>query len=203
MIIRNLPIGAILFILMLSSAEAMNLYRFTDEEGVQSIGTSLPPNAAQRGYDILDAQSMRLIKRVAPALTSEEIEQLKREEAAKQLVAEQKKKQDIYDNRLLSLYQSSQDVYAAKQRDVEAKQATLEHTKLNLVELEARQQQYQQLAADEELGGGITAKTQQAITKNLQSIDETKQLINSLQKEILSLSAQYDADAERIKQLRY
>jgi DNA repair ATPase RecN len=188
---------------MLSSAEAMNLYRFTDEEGVQSIGTSLPPNAAQRGYDILDAQSMRLIKRVAPALTSEEIEQLKREEAAKQLVAEQKKKQDIYDNRLLSLYQSSQDVYAAKQRDVEAKQATLEHTKLNLVELEARQQQYQQLAADEELGGGITAKTQQAITKNLQSIDETKQLINSLQKEILSLSAQYDADAERIKQLRY
>jgi len=203
MIIRNLSLVAILFTSMVSSIEAMNLYRFTNEEGVQSIGTSLPPNAAQRGYDILDAQTMRLIERIAPAPSAEEIEQLEREEHQKQLAAKHKQKQDIYDKRLLSLYQSSQDVYAAKQRDVAAKQATLEQTKFSLVELEARQQHYQQQAADEELGGGVTKKTQHALTQNQQSIVETKQLITSLEKDIALLNAQYDADAARIKQLRY
>lgn len=204
MIIRNLlklSTSALLYSLLAQTAIAANLYRYINEQGVQSIGTSLPAAAAQRGYDILDAQSMRLIERVAPALSAEQIEQLEQQEREAKLAEEQRKKQAIYDKRLLSLYQSEQDVEEAKQRDVDAKQITLEQTKLSLIELENKQLQLQQQAADDELSGGITPKTRKAMTQNSQRIIETKQLITSLEKQIATLTAQYEADAARLREL--
>ena len=205
MIIRNLitlSTSALLFTLLAHTASAANLYRYINEQGVQSIGTSLPASAAQRGYDILDAQSMRLIERVEPALSAEQIEQLEQREREEKLAEEQRKKQAIYDKRLLSLYHSEQDIEDAKQRDVNAKQITLEQTKASLTELETKQTQLQQQAADDELSGGITPKTQKAMTQNTQRIAETKQLISSLEKEIATLTAQYQADAARLRELR-
>ncbi len=205
MILRNmirLSTSALFFALFTQTVTAANLYRYINEQGVQSIGTSLPADAAQRGYDILDAQSMRLVERVAPALSAEQIEKLEQQEREQKLAEEQRKKQAIYDKRLLSLYQSVEDVEDAKQRDVNAKKITLEQTKLSLTELEAKHQQLQQQAADDELSGGITPKTKKLLTQNTLRISETKQLIASLEKEIATLTAQYEADAARLKELR-
>lgn len=205
MILRNmirLSTSALFFALFTQTVTAANLYRYINEQGVQSIGTSLPADAAQRGYDILDAQSMRLVERVAPALSAEQIEKLEQQEREQKLAEEQRKKQAIYDKRLLSLYQSVEDVEDAKHRDVNAKKITLEQTKLSLTELEAKHQQLQQQAADDELSGGITPKTKKSLTQNTLRISETKQLIASLEKEIATLTAQYEADAARLKELR-
>lgn len=205
MIIRNLitlSTSAILFALLTQAVAAANLYRYINEQGVQSIGTSLPASAAQRGYDILDAQTMRLVERVAPALTAEQIEQLERQEREQKLAEEQLKKQAVYDQRLLSLYQSVQDIEDAKQRDVNAKQITLEQTQESLVELTAKKAKLEQRAAEDELSGGITPKTQKAITKNTQLITETKQIIASLQTQIAELTAHYEAAVVRFNELR-
>jgi chromosome segregation ATPase len=205
MIIRNLitlSTSAILFALLTQIAFAANLYRYINEQGVQSIGTSLPAAAAQRGYDVLDAQTMRLIERVAPALTEEQIEQLEQQEREQKLVEEKRKKQAIYDQRLLSLYQSVQDIENAKQRDVNAKQITLEQTQESLVELTAQKAKLERRAAEDELSGGITPKTQKAINKNTQLITDTKQIIASLQAQIAKLTADYEAAAVRLKELR-
>ncbi len=205
MMIRNLfTLSMLITVTALSimPASAANLYRFTNQEGNQAIGTSLPPDAAQHGYDILDAQSMRLIKRVQPALTAEQIADLEQKERDEKVAAEKKQQQAIYDRRLLSLYQSEQDVFEAKQRDVTAKELTLEQAKANQIELKAERKQYQQRAAEEELSGGITAKTQKRMAQNAQRLIDTEQLINALEKEIASLTAQYEADAARLKQLR-
>lgn len=205
MIIRNLitlSTSAILFALLTQVAVAANLYRYINEQGVQSIGTSLPAAAAQRGYDILDAQSMRLIERVAPALTPKQIEQLERQEREQKLAEEKQKKQLVYDQRLLSLYQSVQDIEDAKQRDVNAKQITLEQTQESLVELTAQKAKLERRAAEDELSGGITPKTQKAINKNAQLITETTQIIESLQAQITELTAHYEAALVRFKELR-
>lgn len=202
--IRNLfTLSTFTALLLLSSTviNAANLYRYTNAEGNQAISTSLPPEAAQHGYDILDGQSMRLIERIPPALTAEQIAVIEQQEREQKLVEEQKKKQAIHDRRLLSLYQSEQDIVDAKQRDVAAKKITLEQTKLSLPELNAKLQHYQQQAAEEELGGGITPKTNKAMSVSEQNLSQAKQLIASLEKEIADLNQQYDADLLRLKQL--
>ena len=50
-----------------------------------TLSTSLPSAAAQKGYDIIDAETMRLIERVPAALTEQEL----LEQAAQQKVEEE------------------------------------------------------------------------------------------------------------------
>lgn len=63
---------ATLFVLI-SPATAGKLYRFPNEEGVPTLSRNLPPSASQKGYDILDDKTLRLLEHVEAALTQEQI----------------------------------------------------------------------------------------------------------------------------------
>ncbi len=67
-------------------AEAGKIYRYTDNNGVSTLSKSLPPYAAQKGYDILDETSLRLIERVH---TREELIQIQQKQDIKDQIKEQ------------------------------------------------------------------------------------------------------------------
>jgi hypothetical protein len=49
---------------------AGNIYRFHDENRVSTLSKTLPPYAAQQGYEILDDKSFLVIKRVMSPKTA-------------------------------------------------------------------------------------------------------------------------------------
>lgn len=75
MIRKHLLCSSFLLSLCLVSGSifAGQLFRFNDESGTPTLSKTLPPEAAQQGYDILDDKTMRLIERVPPALSEAEL----------------------------------------------------------------------------------------------------------------------------------
>ena len=98
----------LVFALLASSAHAV-MYRYKDDQGRTVMSATVPPEIVPKGYDVLNAQG-RIIETVAPALTAEQIrardeaiEREKREE-------EERKAQELADQKLLKQYGSPETV---------------------------------------------------------------------------------------------
>jgi hypothetical protein len=199
-----------LFALQVSAA---NLYRYTNDEGVKALSTSLPPEAAKRGYDILDANSMRLIKTVPPELTAEEIaaiEQQKADEAEQQRLAdiaakeqaEIDRKQAIQDQTLLATYSSLEEFIDAKQRNLKHKQDTRSKLIDELPSYEADLVKFQQQAADDELAGRVVSENLlKRINAAKEEISNHRLMIEQLNTELQTLEVEYERDELRLQQL--
>ncbi|NQY25839.1 MAG: DUF4124 domain-containing protein [Piscirickettsiaceae bacterium] len=205
-------ITAVLSTLSLAS-NASPLYRFLDEDGVSTTSRSLPPSAAQKGYDILDDKSLRLIERILPALTVEQIAEEERQIAEKkeadrlaEIKAKEDKKQqeqqEIYNKNLLASYATKEDLI--KKRD-----DALSHNKTQIEKSEAlleKGKQYsltlQQQAAEQELAGQeLSDNLKKRLKANNGNIKNNEDAIERLNLEAQQLTKQYAADLERLQQL--
>ncbi|HET8807039.1 MAG TPA: DUF4124 domain-containing protein [Methylophaga sp.] len=201
------------FCLAMTSVNAGQLFRFNDESGTPTLSKTLPPEAAQRGYDILDDQTMRLIERVPPALTKAELAEqaeLKAAEQAAQQAADAKAKQaavlkrqqSLHDQNLLNIYQSEDELLAARDKDLSYRQSRLQALTEKQPELEQRLTEVQQQAAEKELNGmPITENLQKRLTAAEQELSNNQLLIQQLQAEIMMLSQQYEQDQQRLNEL--
>lgn len=205
----------LLFLLLAASQQlsAGTIYRFVDENGIITMSKSLPPYAAQKGYDILNDKSLRLIKHVDPALTPEQIAEKERqlaeqkeaerraEEQAKQ-EQEQRRQQAIADQTLLASFQSEQDLLAARDTDIAYRQTELDKAIKHLEESKIKLQNMQREAAEQELSGRpVSVNMNKRLTATQQEINNDEQNIKRLSLEIEQLNKQYEYDIERLKLL--
>lgn len=205
--------SSLILISLSAPVYAGKLYRFPDEEGVPTISRTLPPAAAQKGYDILDDKSLRVLERVAPALTDEQIAEQERQiqlekekkrqaEIAEKLAQEQRAKQAIEDKNLLASYQTEQDLISARDTDIQQRQTLLEKTLEIKAKLEQDLINYQQQAADQELSGTPISKNSQKRLQATQTrLDNNTNLIEQLNSEIAELTKQYDGELVRLREL--
>lgn len=208
--IRKLPLLIFCSIFSLS-VSAGQLYRFPDENGVMTLSTTLPSAASQKGYDIIDAETMRLIERVPAALTEQEL----LEQAAKQKVEEEariqaeeqakqaeeaRQAQQSYDKTLLITYRSEDDLIRARDSDIAYRQEQINMHQQKLPELKQYLYQIQNEAAQRELSGAkITANMQKRLDAAKEEIEVRHQAIAELQAEIAQLETKYQQDLERLK----
>lgn len=195
------------------NAYAGQLYRFPDENGVLTLSRSLPPEAAQKGYDILDDKNMRLIERVPPAPTEAEIaameaEQAQEQERRKQAEIEAKKAekqreiQARRDRTLLMTYSTEAELIAARDTDIGYREEKIKQHQAKLPGLQSRLEAVQKEAADRELSGGkITTNMQKRLDAAQEEIQVRKQAIRQYQAEIETLSEQYEQDLQRLRSL--
>lgn len=217
MIIRKIPSFGTALLLLLSfttTTQAGQLYRFSNEEGVQTLSRSLPPEAAQKGYDILDDKSMRLIERVPPALSAEEIAELEAKEAedaerqrqadiAAKEAEKQREKQARYDRTLLITYSDEAELVKARDRDIGYRQEQIELLSAKLPQLHESLEKIQKDAAEHELSGGkITANMQKRLNAAQEEIAVREQAIKIYKAEIEELTAKYAYDLERLRVLQ-
>ncbi|MBE0439983.1 MAG: DUF4124 domain-containing protein [Gammaproteobacteria bacterium] len=192
---------------------AGTIYRFIDDNGIITMSKSLPPYAAQTGYDVLDDKSLRLIKHVDPALTPEQIAEKKRQlalqkeaerlaaEQAKQLQA-QRRQQMIADHTLLTSFQSEQDLLNARDADLDYRQTELDKAISHLENSQIKLQQMQQEAAEQELSGkSVSVNMNKRLNAVMQEINHDEQNIKRLKHEIEQITKQYGHDLERLRQL--
>jgi hypothetical protein len=215
---------AISLSVMVSPTVAGKLYRFPNENGVPTLSRNLPPAASQKGYDILDDQTFRLIEHVEPALSPEQIIELERETAKqkqfeaeaqrqaiiaqekaaieqKQLVRQQQQ-QAINDQNLLASYSSEQDLIAAKDKSINHHQLRLVEISDKQSQLKQKQLNLQQQAADQELSGkGISANLQNRLENTQQEIENNINMSKNINEEIVQLTKKYAADLTRLRDL--
>ncbi|MCX4190488.1 DUF4124 domain-containing protein [Methylophaga sp. OBS3] len=192
---------------------AGQLYRFNDESGTPTLSKTLPPEAAQQGYDILDDKSMRLIERVPPALNEAELaEEAKRQvelEAQQkaaaveaQQAANLRRQQQIHDQQLLSIYSSETELVADRDQELGVRQARLDALVAKQPKLEQRLVEAQEEAAKRELSGAaISNNLKKRLAAAEQELTINRQMINELSAEISALTEQYESDRQRLNKL--
>ncbi len=130
-----------LFLTMTNLAShAGQVYRFKDDSGVKTMTKTLLPYAAQQGYEILDDTSLRVIEKVAPALTEEIAEFRHQQKAEKeqqrlaQIEAEKERRRQamIYDANLKASYRTEDELLKKRETELPYFQNQIDKTELNL-----------------------------------------------------------------------
>lgn len=185
-------------ILAQSSSEPDNipddaLYRYVNADGILVIDFSLPPQYADKGYEILSSSGM-LIERV-PArsehnqLTEEEMQAL-----------QERKKEDAY---ILRIYSSVEDVQQARERRLGAIEREIAILKTNLADQSKREAELKERAAAYQASG---QETPPAIARVLSDIkaqqQNTSSQLEERREQYLEAARRYDRHARRLVELR-
>ncbi|MBE9533254.1 MAG: DUF4124 domain-containing protein [Proteobacteria bacterium] len=195
------------------TSNAGTLYRFLDEDGTSTTSRSLPPSAAQKGYDILNDKTLRLIERIPPALTEDEIAEEKRQIAEQKEIerlaiikaeedAKQQKEQSIYDKNLIASYLTEDDLIKKRDDSLTYNQTQTEKAKANLEKSKLYSHTLQQQAAEQELAGQeLSVNLKKRLQANKDDIDNNKQSIETLSLEAQQLTEKYASDLARLHYL--
>ena len=179
--------GLTTILVTLSSApvQAQNLYRYVNEEGNTVLSGSLPPNYADKGYEIID-KSGRVIQFVSPKLSQQQLQALEVEADALRRQAAQEQR----DRELLLLYGSAREARDAlnRQMDVIKGQLALSDAEGNRLRFTLKQKQEQisklrqfdrkppeQLTDSVETIRGEIRKNRQKTSDQLASMEDVRQ----------------------------
>tara|TARA_R100000306_G_C4382343_1_gene146457 strand:- start:24513 stop:25319 length:807 start_codon:yes stop_codon:yes gene_type:complete len=158
-------------------------YRYKDANGMTVLGSSVPPELARQGYQVVNIRG-RVIREIAPALTEDELaekERLQREAAEARRKQIERREQD---RALLQLYRTPADAERARDRRLQELDALIQFKKNHLSSLSKDLSQYEAKAAEiERLGRQIP----QAV---LIDIDRTQKSIGTLETEIMEAERQ-------------
>lgn len=178
---RELPPGAI--------------YRYESANGSTELTNRLPPEAIKRGYEVLDKNG-RVIREVAPAMTEQEREQLKREQQRKREAARQKKE----DEKLLRLYAGPSDAGRARDRQIDALQVNISYARNNVDQLKDKlAREVSAAARHERQGREVPESIHKAIDHYQAQIDELEREIDEYEREIESVREEFEPIIERLK----
>lgn len=170
-------------------AEAV-YYRYIDKNGVPVLRSSIPPEYAQKGYEIVSS-SGRVVKVVKPAPTEDEKQRLRTEvELAK------------WDAELRRRYSSVEEIVRAKNRKLENIDGNIQILRGNVGGIDTRIHQKRMEAANLERSG---KPVNAGILKQLESLqvkrDATTSHIQQREEERQLLVDKYDEDIARFTQI--
>lgn len=182
------------FLLLATTADA-RMYRYKDENGRTVIGNTVPYQATQRGYEILNSQG-RVIETVAPAPTAEEI-------AAREAEAErrrQEQQQREFDQALLKRFSHPDEAVRAMHRKVQELESLTQLKRGNISVLVSQLDTEQSRAADlERAGRTIPEATLQKINRLQSQIRDIEEQIAVQQMEIARVRERFIEDIHRLE----
>lgn len=188
-----------------ASAEGQKLYKWVDEDGNVHYSDTLPPHLVKQEHKILNKRGIT-IDDVDRAKTAEEF--AAEREAARQL--EQKARdeellkadQERRDRILLSIYANEEDLFRARDHKLAALDSTIDVTHSNIRTLETGLENFMAEAADvERRGEQVSPQIEGAIEDLRIQIAENQAFIQRKLAEKEDITADYEANLERFRQL--
>lgn len=202
MLLRALLTGFLLLVAGIQFAQAGQVYRYVNENGVTVIDDTVPPEFIPKGYEILDSSSLSLIKRVPRQLSEEELRTQGSEEARARLKEEEERRLRAWDESLLVRYSSLDDIKAARDRAVRDIQIRISILKSNLTTIKGNIEREQAVAADYERRGIAVPDD---MLKNIDimrlEIEDTEQSIAMRREEMEDVKASFQRDMDRFSTL--
>ena len=167
-------------------ANAVELYRYYNQQGVLVTTDSPPPDAASGDYEVVN-ESGRVL-RIVTALDSSDA------------LSVEQGKQDTY---LLSSFSSVEEIYSLKVRKAELLMREIEQLENSLLSLTGRENKIYLHAADAELRG---EEVPASVSEQLAILESAKaELIDTLvqrREEYRTLEARYERYTTRFRQLK-
>ncbi len=161
------------------SAEAKLLYRWLNDQGRQETSHAIPAEMVHRGYEILDGNSMRVLKTVPPQMTPAEYEaKLKREAAVAACEAAL--------DRVNFLYERPKDIDNAEATALRNIDGRIQNAQQNLTNARRKLESLEADAARRERQGSNVTRRQ------LVEIERANSQIAKLEREITQREAEKD-----------
>ena len=145
---RARVVGVLIVGLLLTSLAlaAQPLYRWTNDQGKQEYSHSISGDMVIRGYDVLDGQSMRVVRRVQPQLSE------------RQYAAKLEHERQLADckramRRVITLYLSIEDIESAEKQMLKSMDSRIANAQANLALAENQRLGLEQEAANKDRAG--------------------------------------------------
>lgn len=170
----------------ISSAQ-MKYYRYVNKDGVKVISHIIPPEYAQKGYEVI-THTGKVIEVVLPAPDPEELKKLEAERAKeRELLAE-------YEG-IARRYSSIEEIYAARDRRLAHLDANIAILRSNIGNINSQVESLMRKAAEVERSG---RDVPQQILRNL---EETRQELRATEEMMQARQVEHDQIHEEYEKL--
>lgn len=167
-------------------------YRYQDASGVTVINHQIPPEYAQKGYEVVTARG-DVLRVVDPALTGKDASE-------QALQRERKAELDAWDAELRRRYSTVRDIEAAKQRKLAQVNGSIAILQGNLRNLKQQiAQQHAQAAKNERMGVAVPPALLAALASLEEELKVNEENMAERQQQYQRIEAKYDRDIERFK----
>jgi hypothetical protein len=188
--------------LTLSTSVQARMKCWTNNEGVKECGNAVPPEYAQKGHQEIGKGGL-VRDETERALTDEELEEKKRQDAIQaekdRIAAEQKAKDDI----LLKTFSSVEDIERARDERLTALEASIKLTQARSEKIQYDLDKRIQKAAAAERAGNTPSE---ALLKDIESlkrqIKNNDSFIEGKRAEQEEIKKDHAADIEHFKKLK-
>lgn len=188
--------------LALPSAEAANLYRYRNDNGVLVVDFRVPAEYVDNGYEILNETGV-VVEVVPRALTEEERADASSAARLKRQAAAEQERLRQWDESLLLRYSTIADIEAARDRSLRDLKIRTSILKSNRRSLRQRIENIQaQVAEAERLGREPRVADLEAIETIKDEIAVTERQLTERQTQIDQVTADYQRDIERFELLQ-
>ncbi|MDX1456322.1 MAG: DUF4124 domain-containing protein [Marinobacter sp.] len=192
-------LSSVLMVSLLATAIPADarMYRYKDENGRTVISSTVPQQASQRGYEILDNKG-RVIKTIAPAPTAEEIAAREAEEAR----LRQQELQQERDQALLKRFSHPNEAVQAMERKLQELQSLIQLKRGSISVIANQLDNEQARAANlERSGQNIPEASLQKITRLQSQISDIEQEIAEQDEEMEEVRTHFVEDIQRLEQI--
>lgn len=194
---RLIPLLIAVVLTLASGVADARMYRYQDDNGQMVISNTVPQEASVRGYEILNAQG-RVIERVAPAPTADEIAA---REAAEQRELDAARQQEL-DRALLLRFSHPDEAVRAMHRKVRELEGLNQLKRGNISVIVSQLDNEQSRAADlERAGREIPDATLQRIDRLQAQIDDIEREIEAQNMDIRTIREAYLDDITRLEEI--
>ncbi|NWO04947.1 MAG: DUF4124 domain-containing protein [Alteromonadaceae bacterium] len=187
---------AALGLLVATSAQA-GMYRYEDENGRTVISNTIPQEATKRGYEIL-GNNGRVVERIAPAPTAEEI-------AAREAEKERQRQAELQrqeDQKLLQRYSHPNQAVRAMHRKIAEMEGIIQLKQGNISVIASQLDSEQGRAADMERSGREVPDASLEKIRRLESqINDIEREIAGQREQIQAMKDEFMADIERLEDI--
>ena len=175
-----------------SSGAAGAMYRYKNDKGVMVIESSISPEYAAKGYQVLN-RSGQVIEEVAPAMAADALQEERRK--AEQGVAMSRK-----DAELRKLYSSPQDAERLRDRQIESIALKIDFTRGQLQQLNGkRRAEIEQAARLERKGTPVPASLRETIDRLGRQVALEDATLKGLEADRLRMQTEFAPIIERLK----
>jgi hypothetical protein len=180
---------------------AAGLYRYTNDEGVTVVDYQVPVAYVGKGYEVLNKDGM-VVEVVPRELTDEEKKVRNAQQELEYEARAEERRLREWDESLLLRYSTLEDIEAAQDRALRDLRIRLSILKGNKRSLKQQVESYQAQAADLERSGREVDVARIVAIEDIQAeIATTDRSINDRAQEIEEVSAAYQKDIDRFRQL--
>ena len=191
---------ALAALVLLASTAQATTYKWVDDQGVVHYTDKMPPEAINKGSVELSKQGVP-IKKTEPALTPEQRRVKEAEEERARLAAKAREEVARKDRALLQSYTTEDEIDLSKKRALGTIDAQMQSAQAYVATLTKRRDDIQGRVAALNGKPPPPGLEREVVSVN-EELEKQADLIATKRKEITVVTARYDADKQRWRELR-